>query len=763
MNIRAFGWALALSLLPWSWAGAQQMDFRTPARVDDPSTPAVMKDLAERVLPVYQENNPELYLSNLSALQLVAGSYDAATGTRQTLRERRLAGEPDRLDGRATLTDIYADAMVSEQRTRQPFAQAFEQSFRDTLSKIRDQSAYYVTNWHPPAVAGLQEAAQRAFDQRRGQDSISVADAVELIRTYLAYETVRSYAPLLAALDAADEQRRYLPEQQVVIKGKGGASIKAMIVRPRDAPRPLPALLEFTIYVNSANFAHECAAHGYVGVVAYTRETPGTPYRVVPFEHDGDDARAVIDWIAQQPWSDGQVGMYGVSYSGFTEWAAAKHLPLALKAIATASPNAPGVDFPMRNNIFRNAAYRWAFNVTNNRGWDDTYNDARWHELEENWYKSGKSYFEFDHTDGKPNRFFHKWLHHPSYDAYWQSLVPYRSEFERVNIPVFSTAGYYGGDMPGALYYFSQHNRFNPNADQTLLIGPYDDGAMQRAPLAVLRGFQVDPVALVDLRELRYQWFDFVLKGAPKPLILSDRVNFEVTGANEWRHVPSIAAMADGQQRYFLDARISANQHHLLAQDKAAKAAFIRQTVDFADRSDASWTSPYNIIGSELPLHNALAFVSEPLERATDAAGLISGHLDFTVNRQDVDLTVAVYEQLANGDYLALFDPAYSFRASYAADRSHRRLLKDGERQQLSFQIERLISRRLQAGSRLVVVLGVSKTPELQINYGGGDDVSVETLDDNGAPPLEIRWYNSSYIDLPVQQPQGASEPPAAR
>jgi putative CocE/NonD family hydrolase len=753
MKIAALAWALLLSLLPWSWAGAQQMDFEAPAHLDDPSTPAVMKDLAERVLPVYQEDNPELYLSTLSALQLVAGSYDAATGTRQTLRERRLAAEPDRLDGRATLTDIYTDAMALAQRDKLPFAQAFEQSYRDTLAKIRDQSAYYVTNWKPPAVAPLHEAAQRAFDQRHGQASISMADAVELIRTYLAYEIVRSYTPLLAGLDAEDEQRRYTPEERLVIRGKGGVVIKALMVRPKGASQPLPALLEFTIYANSPNFARECAAHGYVGVVAYTRETPGTPYRVVPFEHDGEDARTVINWIAQQPWSNGQVGMYGVSYSGFTQWAAAKHLPAALKAIATASPNAPGIDFPMRNNIFRNAAYRWAYNVTNPRGWDDTYNDARWRELEQSWYVSGKSYFEFDRTDGKPNRFFHKWLHHPSYDAYWQSLVPYRAEFARINIPVFSTAGYYGGDLPGALYYFDQHNRFNPKADQTLLIGPYDDGAMQRTPLAVLRGLQVDPVALVDLRELRYEWFDFVLKGAPKPLILSDRVNFELTGANEWRHVPSIAAMANGKQRYFLAATAATDQHHQLASAKPAKAAFTRQTVDFADRRDSSWTSPYNVIGNELPLHNGLAFVSEPLERATDAAGLISGHLDFTANRQDLDLTVAVYEQLASGDYLALFDPAYSFRASYSADRSHRHLLKDGERQQLSFETERLVSRRLQAGSRVVVVLGVSKTPELQINYGGGDDVSAETLEDNGAPPLEIHWYNSSYIELPVQQP----------
>jgi len=57
---------------------AQSFDFKPPASVTDAATPGVMRDLAERILPVYQEDNPERYLANLSALQLVAGNYTAA-------------------------------------------------------------------------------------------------------------------------------------------------------------------------------------------------------------------------------------------------------------------------------------------------------------------------------------------------------------------------------------------------------------------------------------------------------------------------------------------------------------------------------------------------------------------------------------------------------------------------------------------------------------------------------------------------------------
>ncbi len=72
--VRSLYLLLLLVLLPL-FAGAQEFDFHPPASPSDPTAPAVMRDLAERMLPVYQENNPERYLAALSALQLVAGNY----------------------------------------------------------------------------------------------------------------------------------------------------------------------------------------------------------------------------------------------------------------------------------------------------------------------------------------------------------------------------------------------------------------------------------------------------------------------------------------------------------------------------------------------------------------------------------------------------------------------------------------------------------------------------------------------------------------
>jgi hypothetical protein len=310
--------------------------------------------------------------------------------------------------------------------------------------------------------------------------------------------------------------------------------------------------------------------------------------------------------------------------------------------------------------------------------------------------------------------------------------------------------GYYAASEPGDLYYFTQHHRYNPHANQTLLIGPYDESMMQAGTSAILRGYQVDSTALVDFRELRYQWFDHVFKDAPLPALLSDSVNYEVMGANEWRHAPSLDAMADASLRYYLDPAVSGPNHRLSLHKKTTDA-FALQNMSFVDRQDAAWTPPTDLISKSLAPRHGTIFVSDPLAKPSTISGLFSGRLDFDVNKMDMDLNITLYELLPNGDYVRLFGPTYEVRASYAQDRAHRQLLKAGERQKLAFKSERITSRQLQAGSRIAMVLSISKRPDREINYGTGGDVSEESIAD-GKIPMKIRWHSDSYVDIPIHK-----------
>jgi putative CocE/NonD family hydrolase len=724
-------------------ADAPQFEFQSPAGAADATIAAALRDLAERILPVYEEPDALRYLDNLSALQLLAGDYAAAAATRQSLRERRGAAPPPE---RALLFDLYAQAKALE-AAGTPSAQAYSQPLQALLPQLNDREAYQLGRQLVAPAPQARDTLQDLLDRLRPQASLSLDQAIDLGWTYLLFDAARSFAPQAAALARVDQQRRYRSEQQDLPKGADGVAMRLHLVFPKSASRPLPTLLEYSISGGEED-ALACAAHGYVGVVAEPAAASAAKPKLdddgfLPFVNDGAAARAVIIWIARQRWSDGRVGMYGAGYGGFAAWAAAKRRPPALKAIATADAMAPGIDFPMAGGIFRSAALPWAAAAQGLGALDQ----PRWVGLDQAWYRSGRPFREFDRLAAKPrpSRLFHRWLDHPSYDRYWQKMIPFESQFASIDIPVLQTSGYFAEGEIGARYYFDRHLHYRPVAEQRLLLGPYDDGGARPAP-----ALPPDAAARIDLQELRFQWFDHVFKNGALPALLQDRVNYEVAGADEWRHVPSLAAMSNGRLRLFLEGTATGTRQKLV-ESRPAHIGVMTQTLDLRQRNDAAAPAQAAIFaGRNLAAPQGLVFASEPLPQSLEVDGQLGGVLDLKPNKQDFDLNLSLYELRPDGEYMPLCAP-YEVRASYAGTRSRRRLLRAGERQQLGFSSERLMARRLDAGSRLVLVLGLSRRPQREINYGSGGDVGAESIADAGAP-LQLQWFGDSFIDVPVHR-----------
>lgn len=225
-------------------------------------------------------------------------------------------------------------------------------------------------------------------------------------------------------------------------------------------------------------------------------------------------------------------------------------------------------------------------------------------------------------------------------------------------------------------------------------------------------------------------------------------MNYEVMGANLWKHAPSLDAMAASSQKFFFDATKSEGSYVL---GERATDASSELTVDFSDRSDAD-RPPVggDLQDKELDTSNSLVFVSAPYTKTTELSGLFSGRLDFVCNKKDFDFQIALYEKTSAGDYIQL--TPYWSRASYVGDLTHRHLLTPGKRQTITFKSNRLMSAVFSPGSRLVAVLGVIKGQDREINYGTGRTVAEETIAD-AKVPLKIRWLGSSYIEVPLGHP----------
>ena len=757
---RPFLIATACLLLPIV-ARAQEFSFRAGATGDAAAVEKALPALAAQIIAAYKDEHRPTYLDNLFRSQIVAGRFADALQTLTTLHELSVKQQSPQTAAYNVQDQIFARAKVIESSEVVPFDQAFQRAFRERLRALDDRTSALVVRTFTVPESALRSDFERAVAERKGKNTITLDHALALVRAYQIDEELRAFAPLVRPLIAEDDSRRYVTEKDVQIKTPDGAIVCVWIMRPRDATKRLPTLMQFTIYnYNDSSLLirdmRRDASNAYASVVGFTRGKACSPDQPVPYEHDGSDAAAVINWITQQSWSDGRVGMYGGSYSGFTPWATTKFMPKGLKAIMVGAAAAPGVDVPMEGNVVWNFIYPWPFYAASNKTVDDViYNDrARWHKLESTWYTSGRAFRDLDKIDPLPNPVWERWIAHPDYDSYWQSMIPYKGEFARVRIPVLNTAGYYYGGPGAAAYYFAEHLRYNPKAEHYLLIGPYDHFEAQRGTrdafgqkTEIISGYRRDPAALIDLLELRYQWFDYVFKGAPKPIILQDRVNYEVTGANLWKHAPSVEAMSASKLRLHLTA-VKQGTIYRLSESKPADDEFITQTVNLADRSDIDKRRPGGgVLDKNLDSTNGLVFVSDPFTKRVEMSGLFTGLLDFTTNKKDFDFEIDLYQLTPQGEYLQL--APYWARASYVRDRTERHLLTPGERERLDFSSIRLMSSQFESGSRLVIVLSVIKESGREINYGSGKPVIDETIKDAGTP-LEISWYGDSYLDLPL-------------
>jgi hypothetical protein len=547
--------------------------------------------------------------------------------------------------------------------------------------------------------------------------------------------------------------------QDILIETQDGATLSALLALPD--PRPaerVPAILEFTIYANPDQQkagAEELAARGYAGVVAYSRGKVRSPDAIAPYEHEATDARAVVDWISKQPWSDGRVGMIGGSYSGYTAWAAAKRKHPALKAIAVSAAAIPGQGLPMHNNVFLSANYAWAFHVTNNKTMDDSvYADReRWRKMARDWFASGRPYRELDAVDGAPNPWLQRWLRHPDYDDYWQRMVPRGREFARIDIPVLSITGYYDDGQISALRYFKDHVAQRRQAEHYLVAGPYDHlGTHARKKPEVLREYGIDAVAQMDSQELKLAFMDYALRGGPKPKLLADRVNLQVMGANQWRQAANLDALHGIPMRLYFSEQQEAGLYTLVNRAPPTTSKVIHE-VDLADRIRFHnyHHYPWPIIQGPLQYVTEAVFASAPFDSASTVLGSFTGELLLVTNKKDFDLGVTVYEAMGDG---SLFHLGYALhRTSYAENPAKRRLLTPGKTERLKFETT-LVGRQMRPGSRLLVLLDANKHPDAQVNYGTGKDVSDESTKDAGEP-LRIEILSGSFFEVPLDNAIG--------
>ncbi|WP_286270475.1 CocE/NonD family hydrolase [Thalassotalea hakodatensis] len=649
---------------------------------------------------------------------------------------------------------LYSQALQLLKDKQSDLGSAISQQFSHRLDKADDEALVNLSLALGWSIDNAQDYAYNIFKGLKNEETLSINQAINLITNAHLYRVLTEVIPRVNPMLVTEQNKRFDIQPEVLITTSEGIELTATIVMPKHREMTLPTAMQFTIYADEKSHiktAMHAAAHGYIGLIANTRGKRLSSNTITPFEHDGQDATAVINWISKQPWSNGEVVMYGGSYNGFTQWATAKHMPKALKAIAPYAAASLITGLPYENNIMLTANYEWAFHVTNNKTVDHSVY-ANWQKrnaLVKELYESGKSISSIDKLDGKNNPWFQKWLKHPSFDTYYQAMVPVKHEYQRIDIPVLTITGYFDGGQISALDYLTRHYQHSPNADHTLLIGPYNHHTAQNKVRTHHSNYKLDAVALEkDTEEIVFQWFDYLLKNTAKPTLLKNKVNYQVMGSNQWLHKASLAEMNKNAQSFYFQTNANEQGHYLLSNKMDSKLNFIKQTVDMADRTTEHNVSPWPIMSESFNVDNGVVLMTEPFEQPMELSGQIHGTLSLAVNKKDVDIGYTLFAIDRSGKTMHL--QTYISRASYAHNMSRRELLTPNEKKNIPIVNARMTAMLLKKGSRLAIVLNVNKNRNAQVNMGSGKDVGSETIADAGKP-LVLTWFNDSEIKLPLK------------
>ncbi len=286
---------------------------------------------------------------------------------------------------------------------------------------------------------------------------------------------------------------------------------------------------------------------------------------------EGSDTYDTIDWLIKNiAGNNGRVGQWGISYPGFYTAAGILSNHPALKA---SSPQAPISDF-FFDDFHHNGALlesyfftypvfgvqkkdtttkAWYNNTIINPGTKDGYQFL----LDMGPLKNADKYY-------KDNFYWQETINHPSYDEFWQKRGLLK-HYGKVKPAVMTVGGWFDAeDLTGPLAIYKTIEKKDPNAYNTIVMGPFGHGRWSRETGHTMHSniYFGDSIATFYQKNIEQKFFNHFLKGTgDKASGLPEAYMFN-TGKNEWRTFDKWPSPAAVKEKLFLnsDGKLAAAQ-----------------------------------------------------------------------------------------------------------------------------------------------------------------------------------------------------------
>ncbi len=356
----------------------------------------------------------------------------------------------------------------------------------------------------------------------------------------------------------------------VSITMRDGVMLNTVIYSPQKTQTPLPILLMRTPYgvdkmpsPNKIEYIADMAKEGYFFAFQDIRgryKSEGT-FEMQRFTRDKKNSKAIdestdtydaIEWLIKNiPGNNGKVGMYGISYSGWTTMIGSIEPHPALKAVSEqASPS----DMWIGDDFHHNGAFRLSYGFEYAYMEEATKEDAH---FPFDKYDTYEWYLKLGPLSNVNEKYFHgkiptwnDFANHPNYDEFWKKQsLPYR--LGAPTVPNLHVAGYWDQeDFYGPLKAYEVLEKKDTKNQNFIVIGPWNHGGWGRSKGDKLGNIKFDaPTGEQFRKEIQAPWFAFHLKGKnepPKPEAIPfntsgradgkfpEAVTFQ-TGSNSWQ------------------------------------------------------------------------------------------------------------------------------------------------------------------------------------------------------------------------------------
>ncbi len=464
--------------------------------------------------------------------------------------------------------------------------------------------------------------------------------------------------------DESSSSSQYIPMRD-------GTKLAALILRPakdgQPETAPLPVIWTHNRYHREGIFnwpyLQTVLKYGYVIVSVDIRGTGASfgTYRDLFSPEETNDAYDITEWLAVQPWSDGNIGMYGRSYLGITQFMAASTAPPHLKAIFPEMSEFDRYSFVYPGGVFHNDFFRqWGSMISGL--------DSDGLPVDEDLDRSMLREALKEHAGNLD--VFEAYSHLPYRDSVsalsgrqpyiTNNPANYLKEIRGSGIPVYHWAGWYDMFPKHALLWYS--NLTNP---QKIVIGPWAHPQLGHLDLA--------------MEEVR--WYDYWLKGIDNGVMSEAPINYYTMGEEEdsgWHSAWQWPLPNQELTNYYFDGTISGsvksvNDGSLSLDKPVTTTGADAYLVDYSTTSGTAtrWSAGYDVMSPVYPStmmfndEKGLTYTTPPLPAEVEVTGHPVVHLWVTSSARDGDFFVYL-EDIREGSY-ANYVTEGNLRASHRA------------------------------------------------------------------------------------------------